>query len=138
MTRDANRAEAERWLGQAEDDLRLTRLALREGFFAQTCFLAQQVAEKAVKSMRYCRGEREVMGHSIRKLMDALRGEVAELDGLLEAAAELDLHYVPTRYPNGLPDLAPYQAYVEGQARRAVEAAEGFVALAARDVRQAG
>ncbi len=136
MTVDANLFEAERWLGQAEDDLRLARVALRERFFAQTCFIAQQVAEKAVKSLRYLRGEREVLGHSVRKLMQPLTSELPELTALVEDAAELDLHYVPTRYPNGLPDLAPYQAYVEGQARRALEAAERFVAAAAADVRR--
>jgi HEPN domain-containing protein len=136
VTADANRFEAERWLGQAEDDLRFAQLAVRERFYAQACFLAQQVAEKAVKAMRYGRGEREVMGHSVRKLMNALRGELPVLGALENAAAELDLHYVPTRYPNGLPDLAPYQAYVEAQALRAVDAAAQFVAAAVADVRR--
>ena len=38
-------AEADRWLKQAENDLDFARVGLREGFFAQVCFLAQQSAE---------------------------------------------------------------------------------------------
>ncbi len=132
----ASAFEAERWLGQAEDDLKLARIALREGFYAQTCFLAQQVAEKAVKAMRYFRGEREVIGHSVRKLLEPIRAQRPDSAALIVAAAELDLHYVPTRYPNGLPDLAPYQAYVEEQAISAIAAAERFVTIAIADVRQ--
>ncbi len=46
-------AEAKRWLRQAENDLEFARLGLREGFFSQACFLAQQSAEKAVKAIGY-------------------------------------------------------------------------------------
>jgi len=46
-----SRGEALRWLSQARNDLDFGRLALREGFFAQACFVAQQTAEKALKSI---------------------------------------------------------------------------------------
>jgi HEPN domain-containing protein len=42
--------EAERWLRQAENDLTFGRIAQREGFFNQACFIAQQAAEKALKA----------------------------------------------------------------------------------------
>lgn len=44
---------------QAQHDLEFGRLALREGYFAQACFIAQQSAEKAVKSLAYGAGERQ-------------------------------------------------------------------------------
>lgn len=37
-------------------------------------------------------------------------------------AQSLDKLYIPTRYPNGLPDLIPYEAYNEQDALRALEA----------------
>ena len=58
-------AEANRWWLQAENDLAFARVALRERFFAQACFVAQQPAEKAVKAIAYGLGERVVLGHSI-------------------------------------------------------------------------
>ena len=42
--------EGLRWLRQAEHDLAFGRLAVREGFYAQACFVAQQTAEKAAKA----------------------------------------------------------------------------------------
>ena len=42
--------DAERWLRQAENDLAFAQTGLENGFYAQTCFLAQQVGEKAVKA----------------------------------------------------------------------------------------
>ena len=40
------RAEADRWRRQAANDLAFARLAVRERFYAQACFIAQQAAEK--------------------------------------------------------------------------------------------
>ena len=59
-------AEAKRWWLQAENDLEFARMALREKFFHQACFIAQQSAEKALKAVGYhprcfrwrCRGSR--------------------------------------------------------------------------------
>ena len=47
------RVEAERWRRQAANDLAFARVALRERFYAQACFIAQQSAEKSVKALAY-------------------------------------------------------------------------------------
>lgn len=65
-------AEARRWRRQAENDLAFGELALRENFFAQACFVVQQTAEKALKSLAYAQGERLVVGHSIVELAERL------------------------------------------------------------------
>jgi len=39
----------------------------------------------------------------------------------MELAGLLDQYYIPTRYPNGLPDGIPSEAYNKTQAREAVE-----------------
>ena len=54
--------------------------------------------------------------------MDSLVDQI-DVPHLRPLAADLDLHYVPARYPNGLPDLAPFQAYTREQAERAVASA---------------
>jgi HEPN domain-containing protein len=125
-----SRAEAKRWLRQAENDLAFGELALREGFFAQACFVAQQTAEKALKSIAYGRGERLVIGHSIVELAAGLAVGIPELAKLRERAGLLDQYYVATRYPNGLPGGVPFEAFGERQAREAIEAAREFVAVA--------
>lgn len=44
----------------------------------------------------------------------------------------LDKYYIPTRYPNGLPDLTPGQVYREEDARRGLDAAR-FLAARCRE-----
>jgi HEPN domain-containing protein len=43
---------------------------------------------------------------------------------LLDEARELDLHYIPSRYPNGLPSGYPHQFYGKNTADKALMAAE--------------
>ena len=62
-------ADAKRWLRQAENDLDFARLALREGFYSQACFMSHQVTEKALKAIAYFRGDRYVTGHSLLEII---------------------------------------------------------------------
>ena len=124
------RAEADRWWRQADNDLSFARVALRERFYAQACFIAQQAAEKAVKSIAYGSGERAVLGHSLVDLISRFADRVPGLADLTELAGVLDQYYVPTRYPNGLAGGVPFQAFGESQASAAVDTAHRFVRLA--------
>lgn len=124
------RAEGHRWLRQAENDLAFGRVALREGYFAQACFIAQQSAEKALKSLAYGSGERLVIGHSLVELVGRLHDRFPSVAPLREIAGVLDQYYIPTRYPNGLAGGVPFEAFGEKQAREALDAAARFVDLA--------
>jgi HEPN domain-containing protein len=130
------RAEGKRWLRQAENDLEFGRLALREGYFAQACFIAQQSAEKALKSLAYGSGERLVIGHSLVELVEHLRDRFPAVAALRETAGVLDQYYIPTRYPNGLAGGVPFEAFGERQAREAIEGAGEFVSAAQRNARE--
>ena len=124
------RAEAERWRRQAANDLAFARVALRERFYAQACFIAQQAAEKAVKAIAYGLGERTVLGHSLVTLISRYADQAPGLHDLRELAGILDQYYVPTRYPNGLAGGVPFEAFGQSQAAAAVDAADRFVHLA--------
>ena len=124
------RAEADRWRRQADNDLAFARVAVRERFYAQACFVAQQAAEKAVKAIAYGLGERTVLGHSLVALISRYADPVPELHDLRELGGILDQYYVPTRYPNGLAGGVPFEAFGESQAAAAVDAAARFVQLA--------
>jgi len=117
------RAEAGRWLAQAENDLEFAEHGRRLGFHAQACFLAQQVAEKAAKAVHYLQGARAVLGHSVDGLLEALEARDEAAAALRDGAKELDQHYVPARYPNGLPGNVPYRAYTAEQAARSLATA---------------
>ena len=126
----AARAEAERWLRQAESDLAFAVLGAREGFPAQACFTSQQAAEKALKAVLYLRGERFVPGHSLVDLLDRAGAGTESLRPLRDSARQLDQYYIPTRYPNGLPGGIPAEVFTGAQAGDAVERARAFIEAA--------
>lgn len=121
------RAEAERWLAQAENDLAFAELGAREGFAAQACFLCQQSADKALKALHYLAGERFVPGHSLVELIGPLASRHPELAALADATRELDQFDVPARYPNGLPGGTPFEVFTARQAQEAVDRAQAVV-----------
>ena len=114
------------WLKQAKADLRYATAAPRDGFFAQTCFICQQAAEKALKSILYARGARVVLSHSLHRLCD----EVAIDGDLLQAARILDQYYITARYPDALAEGTPDEVFTVEQARTALGHGQAFVAKA--------
>jgi HEPN domain-containing protein len=114
------------WLLQAENDLLLAHVALREGFYSQVCFICQQTAEKAIKSVGYHREAKAIFGHSLIKLC-----EVFQINGELRTAAGvLDQFYLAARYPDALPAGAPCEVFSEQQAQEAINLAKKFIAFA--------
>ena len=123
-------AEARRWLRQTENDLEFARLATREGFFAQPCFMAHQVLEKSLKALTYNRGDRYVLGHSLTELVSDLAGVHPALRDYVEPMGVLDQYYVPTRYPDALPGGTPFEVFGETQAKDAAEVAGRILEVA--------
>lgn len=96
------REEAQWWYNTAEGDLDGARVLFRAGRFNLCAFHAQQAAEKALKAVLAARGIAH-RGHACVDLVEVLRREGEPVRDELEGAARrLDLHYVQSRYPNGL------------------------------------
>lgn len=129
MSQSKNRHQAERWLLTAEEDLQAAELLSKSEMHAQACFYAQQSGGKAIKSLWYL-VDADPWGHSIQHLIMTFprRAEISDLEAWIERGALLDKFYIPTRYPNGLPDLTPGQVYRQEDARRGIEAAHMLVA----------
>ena len=89
-------------------------------------FAAQQAAEKAVKALFQSLGG-EARGHSVTQLLAALPSAVRPSDDAIEAAKELERHYIGPRYPNSYPEGAPGDFYTAAEAQRAIAAAERVV-----------
>jgi len=123
------KAEARRWYRQAWFDLQAARWNVKGEFYSTACFLAQQAAGKALKAMLYAGGAKKaaVLTHSLTAMIQTAGKQVPELLDHLESARQLDLHYVPSRYPNGLPDGIPHLFYGAETARAALEAADAFM-----------
>jgi HEPN domain-containing protein len=116
------------WLAQAERDLEQARHSREAGRHEWACFAAQQAAEKAVKALHLYLGQ-EVWGHVVARGLSELPPGVEVPPELVEQARVLDNFYVPTRYPNGHPEGAPYEHYGPLQSGQAVQYAGEILAF---------
>jgi len=134
------KAEATRWFQQASYDIKAARWNLQGGFYNTASFLAQQAGEKALKSLLYYLGSRRtaLLTHSLVEMVGEAGKEVGSLLALLDRARELDLHYIPSRYPNGLPSGYPHQFYGKELAEGALNAADMILAAVGDHYRTQG
>jgi HEPN domain-containing protein len=118
--------EGRRWVEQAKEDLKWAKELARLGGYHLACFLAQQVAEKALKGYLYGQGEEIVLGHSVERLCEIASSYDPRFSEKRNTWATLDA-YLPTRYPNAVPDSIPARIYTESVAKEAVSLAEEVV-----------
>ena len=123
------RSKGLRWLEQAEADRKGARLLFEGGSYDLACFVAQQIAEKALKAFLYAEGEEFVVGHSVEALCRWAAEYDGDFDRLREEVAPLDGYYIPTRYPNGLPDNIPARVYNRSAAEEGLRLADKTVQL---------
>jgi HEPN domain-containing protein len=130
MSHRKNREEAFRWLTTAGDDLDSAVILKQNNKHAHACFHAQQAVEKAIKGVWYYY-DADPWGHSILKLIRDLEeintNAYSLLSRFLEEARKLDRLYIPTRYPNGLPDITPDMAYSQEDSQSSLTAAKKII-----------
>ena len=123
MSLDKIRKEAQRWLATAEGDLKTAVVLLTNHRYAHACFHSQQCGEKAMKALWYLL-DSDPWGHSVVKLLQGIRAidetVYNRLEKIEKSALILDRFYIATRYPNGLPDLTPEEAYLEEDAENCI------------------
>lgn len=115
------------WIAQAARDLEQAEASARDGRHEWACFAAQQAADKAVEGLHLHLGQ-EAWGHVVARLLSELTVTVP--NELVEKGRVLDNFYVPSRYPNGHPEGAPFEHYGPIQSGEAIRHAReilGFV-----------
>ena len=127
--REGPRYEGKRWLEQALADMEWACRLDDQGGYYLACFLSQQAAEKALKAFLYAQGEEVVIGHSVRQLCGRAAGYDEKFQRQQDEWGVLDSYYIPTRYPNGLPDDIPARVYNH-------QAGEGALSLADRVIEE--
>ena len=95
--------EGTRWLEQAKEDLRWTRVLLEQGGYRVVAFLAQEVAEKSLKAALYHLGQEAVLRHSVERLAADVAVRFPEARASAPRGATWDAHHVTSRYPNSVP-----------------------------------
>jgi HEPN domain-containing protein len=120
QTQGVQSNRARDWLATAENDWLWGRDSAEHGYYAQACFIAQQVAEKALKAVALNRGYDQLKSHSVRQIAQFLKLN-AEIE---DAAKVLDQYYIPTRYPDAFAEGVPQSYYDKQQADGALALAE--------------
>jgi HEPN domain-containing protein len=116
-----------KWLRQAEADLKAARDSLGDGNHEWSCFQSQQSGEKALKACLYEKGYTSIVTHSLKELLKECSKLDASFSTLSTDARNLDMYYIPTRYPNGLAgDLAPTDFYEREDAEKCIKSAESI------------
>lgn len=91
----------ERWLTFARQDMQMAELALKEKIYNQVCFHSLQCVEKILKGLLANQGKTPPRTHSIVDLLGLLPPDC--LEDLREELGQMDIYYIPTRYPDALP-----------------------------------
>lgn len=128
MSQENYKEDSARWLRQAKADINAARGSLKNRNYEWACFQSQQAAKKALKALWYYYSF-DPWGHSVLKLiLDFPKNDIGELlKPLINKAKELDKLYIPTRYPNGLPDLTPSEVFTNEEATKAIESSESII-----------
>ena len=118
------KANALRWLRQAEHDLAVAAKLLQSGDYSDSAFHAEQSAQKALKAVLISQGRRYVTIHSVGELAKQAAAFKTAFLPLVDHAKRLDRHYLASRYPDALPDPAiPAESYVLSEAEEALRIA---------------
>jgi len=117
-----SKEEAWRWFDQSEYDFRAAKINFEEKIYSYSCFLAEQSAQKALKSFLIFNGERYIWEHSVQKLIEKCARYNSEFGSMRDSGAVLDKYYLTTRYPDAIaPPALPYESYTEREAQEALK-----------------
>jgi HEPN domain-containing protein len=119
------------WLHQALADLEQAQLSAGAGHHEWACFACHQAVEKALKGLHLHLGQ-QAWGHGLGRCFrdlppearEALARAVADLEDRLRV---LDALYIPTRYPDSLPEGAPTDHFGRLQSQDALRHARALV-----------
>ncbi len=117
---------SEDWYQQALRDLEQAKDSKAAGRHEWACFAAHQAAEKAIKALHLSFGQ-EGWGHVLTRLLSELPKSVEVTSNLIDKARVLDNFYIPTRYPNGHPEGAPFEHYGRLQSEEAIRIASEII-----------
>ena len=112
------------WLEEANWDLENAMILFDNNRFNTVVFHCQQAAEKAVKALLY-HNKINGWGHSIYSLLEKYKDiKNFNFKDIESTALSLDKHYITTRYPDALPNIAPHKAYNKQEAELAINQAK--------------
>ncbi|MBI5493319.1 MAG: HEPN domain-containing protein [Deltaproteobacteria bacterium] len=121
--------EADRWLRQAEYDLKAAEWNQQGGFFAPACFLAQQSAAKSLRAFLFLNREDARETRSVADLLDRAMTYEEEFGKFAGTSKGLDLYYKTSRFPDALPGGIPAEIISGKDSRDAIKQASDIISI---------
>lgn len=124
--------EADRWLRQAQYDLKAAEWNQQGGYFAPACFWAQQAAAKALRGFLFMNREDARETRSVNELLDRAITYEEAFKEFVSADTNLDLYYKTSRFPDALPGGIPSEVFTGKNSRDAIRQATDIIAAVER------
>lgn len=115
--------EYNRWMNEANNTFKSAIVDKENGFYNWACFKCHQAAEFAIKALLYGLGSTP-FGYSLTKMVNDLKNQKINISLISTSCKKLDLHYIPSRYPNAHPTGSPFEYHDENIAEDALENAK--------------
>lgn len=121
--------EAERWLRQAEYDLKAAEWCQQGGFFAPATFWAQQSAAKALRAFLFLNKEDARETRSVVDLLDRALVYEEGFKSFVSSSRRLDIYYKTSRFPDALPGGVPAEVISDKDAVEAIRQAADILEI---------
>ncbi|MEB3773578.1 MAG: HEPN domain-containing protein [Desulfurococcales archaeon] len=119
--------EYDRWMSQSLKTLELVDADIAYKGYSWACFKSHQAAEFALKAILYLVGT-PAFGHDLTRLLkEAEKTCGAPPRSVRVCASILDKMYIPPRYPDALPEGAPWEHYTLEEAENAKDCAASII-----------
>ena len=116
-----SKSETDRWLHQAEEDIKSAQIVSETGLHHWACFMCQQSSEQALTAFLYAHNVEEVWGHSLADLCEDAINFDTSFEMIKSVAILLDKYYYVTRYPSHLPGGISSNVFSQNESVKAIE-----------------
>ena len=121
--------ESDRWLRQAEYDLKAAEWNQQGGFHAPACFWAQQAAAKSLRAFLFMNREQTYETRSVVDLLDRAITYEEGFRDFVGTSTSLDLYYKTSRFPDAIPGGIPAEVVTAKDSRDAIRQAADIIAV---------
>ncbi len=121
--------EADRWLRQAEYDLKAAEWNQQGGFYAPACFYAQQAAAKSLRAFLFLMREDARETRSVVDLLDRALTYEEGFKSFVGSSTSLDIYYKTSRFPDALPGGIPAEVITQKDSRDAIKQASDILSI---------
>ncbi len=121
--------ESDRWLRQAEYDLKVAEWNLEGGFHGPACFWAQQAAAKALRAFLFLNKEDARETRSVVELLERAITYEEGFKDFVSSSGRLDIYYKTARFPDAIPGGIPAEVITERDAREAIRVTGDMVRM---------